>query len=128
MDYNINIREECFGATVMNLKSGQREYITKEELNKILKKGIFPNDSIIKFTKSECRVKFTPLKYKDNFNHFSFADIAYVEVTRACNLRCKHCLNNSGEVLEEQLSKEDFIKLISDFGKECISTAESEVS
>ncbi|MBR3249355.1 MAG: radical SAM protein [Clostridia bacterium] len=119
MNYNINIREECFGATVMNLQNGQREYITKNELNDVLDKGIFPKDSIIQMMKSEHKIKFTPLEEK-NPNHFSFADIAYIEVTRACNLRCKHCLNNSGEVMKNQLCKEDFLKLISDFANEGI--------
>ncbi len=42
MKYNINIREEYFGATIMNLQNGKREYINKKELNL--------NEDIVKFS------------------------------------------------------------------------------
>ncbi len=41
------------------------------------------------------------IKYIKNFN---FADIAYIEITHECNLRCKHCLNNSGNKIPNQLN------------------------
>lgn len=36
MKYNVNIREEIFGATVSIVETGKREYVNKEELKKIL--------------------------------------------------------------------------------------------
>ena len=47
MEYNVNIRQEVFGATIMNLRTGKREYVTNEELEKILNYKIFPSNSII---------------------------------------------------------------------------------
>ena len=114
MNYNVNIREECFGATVMNLKTGKREYITKDELDKITRNTIFPKDSIANIDNEEYKIKFTELKNKESKeNHFSFADIAYIEITRACNLKCKHCLNNSGAKMPNQLTKSELLTLIS---------------
>ena len=114
MNYNVNIREECFGATVMNLKTGKREYITKDELDKITRNTIFPKDSIANIDNEEYKIKFTELKNKESKeNYFSFADIAYIEITRACNLKCKHCLNNSGTKMPNQLTKSELLTLIS---------------
>lgn len=114
MNYNINIREECFGATVMNLNTGKREYITKDELDKISRDTIFPKDSIANMKNEEYKIKFTELRNKESKkNHFSFADIAYIEITRACNLKCKHCLNNSGIKMPNQLTKSELLTLIS---------------
>lgn len=122
MGYNINIREEIFGATIMNLQNGKKEYVTNNELNDILKYKTFPKDSITKTIDTELNIKFTKLKNKEskNNNHFSFADIAYIEITRACNLKCSHCLNNSGNEIKNQLTKEECLKLISDLSKEGI--------
>ena len=114
MVYNVNIREEIFGATVMNLLTGKREYVDNKELKKILDEKIFPLDSIINNCNEEINIKYTPLRNK-NINNFSFADIAYIELTRACNLNCKHCLNNSGQIIPNQLNNDDLIKLINEF-------------
>ncbi len=115
MKYDVNIREEIFGATILDLLTGKREYVTKEELNKILIEGVFPNDSIVNKIVQVNNIKFTRIKkdYVDK-NHFSFADIAYIELTRACNLKCKHCLNNSGKVIENQFKTNELLKLVSD--------------
>lgn len=103
--YNFNIRKESFGGTLFNLENGKRTYITEQELNEI------KNESTTKDENNN--IKFTFIDAKD-INHFSFADIAFIEVTRACNLRCKHCLNNSGRVMENQLTTEEIYKLIND--------------
>ena len=60
------------------------------------------------------------IKYIKNFNkknHFSFADIAYIEITYECNLRCKHCLNNSGNKIPNQLNDDEIFNLIIEFSK-----------
>ena len=95
MNYNLNMREEIFGATLNNIETGKREYITKEEMKNIISKNQFPLDSVANCLGSPPSIKFTPLKNKD-INYFSFFDIAFLELTRECNLRCSHCLNNSG--------------------------------
>lgn len=113
--YKYNIREESFGATILNLETGNREYISKEELNKVLTERTLPSD--ISTGEKICLsdVKYT--KTNKDVNHFSFADICYLEVTRACNLQCIHCLNNSGKKLDNQLTDEELIKLVIDLSK-----------
>lgn len=116
IDYKINIREEIFGSTLLNLKNGQREYLNKEETRKILEEGIFPNDSCVKGLEENSTIKYVK-NNNINENHFSFADIAYIEITHECNLRCKHCLNNSGVKVKNQLTDEEIFNLIIEFSK-----------
>lgn len=113
-EYNINVRKEKFGATILNLETGKREYINHVELNDLMEKNIWPED--FKLNDNVDNIKFTD-KDTENIEYFSFADIAFIEVTRACNLRCKHCLNNSGKVLEKQLTTNEIIKLIEKLGE-----------
>lgn len=108
MNYNINVREEIFGGTLLNFENGKRAYINNKELRELLEKNKLPNDLILS---NKNNIKYTTLKTR-NLRHFSFADIAFIEVTRACNLRCKHCLNNSGEIINNQLTTEEIIDLI----------------
>ena len=113
MNYDINIREETFGGTLMDVKTGKRVYITKKELKNILNKNIFPKD-LEYLKKDNLNIKFTRLTKKVE-NMFSFFDIVYLELTRACNLKCIHCLNNSGIKQKDELTKEDLLKLIKNF-------------
>lgn len=116
MKYNISIREEIFGATVCNLNSGKREYITIEELHRIQNDNIFPKDSLIKKINSIKQIKYIPILENEKVgNNFSFADIAYIELTRKCNLRCKHCLNNSGIEMPNTLSEDEMNNLVEKF-------------
>ena len=117
INYNVNIREEIFGATVSFVKNGKREYVNKEELQGILNDNVFPNNINEHRNDDRCNIKFTPLNDKILTNQFSFADIVYLELTRECNLRCVHCLNNSGELMDNQLSMEEFKKLIMDLAE-----------
>lgn len=111
--YNLNIREEVFGATLNNIKTGKREYITKDELNDILNEEKFYNNSVASELNEPIKIRFTPLKRKI-YNHFSFADIIFIELTRACNLRCTHCLNSSGKKMKNQLNYDEIKKMIND--------------
>lgn len=110
MNYDINIREEVFGGTLMDVKTGKRVYITKKELKNILNKNIFPKD-LEYLKKDNLNIKFTRLTKKIG-NMFSFFDIVYLELTRACNLKCIHCLNNSGIKQKDELTKDELLKLI----------------
>lgn len=110
--YKVNIREEVFGGTLFNLDTGKRDYINKLELNDILENSIFPNDICIPNNTSIDNIKFIKLNQKGNINYYSFADIVFLEVSRLCNLRCRHCLNNSGKCLPNELSQEEFKKLV----------------
>lgn len=113
MNYDINIREEVFGGTLMDVKTGKRVYITKKELKNILNNNIFPKD-LQYLNKDNLNIKFTKLTKKIG-NMFSFFDIVYLELTRACNLKCIHCLNNSGIKQKDELTKEGLLKLIKNF-------------
>ena len=115
IEYNINMRKEIFGSTLLNLKNGQREYFDTNETKKVLEEGIFPIDSSIRSLKEKPMIKFN--ENNNIQNHFSFADIAYIEITHECNLRCKHCLNNSGNKLPNQLTDEEIFNLIIEFSK-----------
>lgn len=112
--YLVNIREEIFGATLFNLETGKREYINELEMKKILEFDNFPNDIILPKNIKKENIKFTKLNKSNRKNHFSFADIVFLEVTRKCNLRCKHCLNNSGENIPNELSDSELKTLIQD--------------
>lgn len=114
--YRFNVREEKFGATIYDLMKGNRFYISIDELNSLYERMVFPKDLGYKNIKhSELRI--TRKNNKELLNCFSFADIAYVELTRGCNLRCKHCLNDSGDALENQLNYEEFRDMILKFSK-----------
>lgn len=114
--YKYNIREEKFGATVYDLMKGKRFYLSFEELNSLYDKFKFPDDlSYNNVIDSE--LKITKKENKESLNCFSFADIAYVELTRSCNLRCRHCLNSSGDALDNQLNFEEFKDMILEFSK-----------
>lgn len=110
MNYDVNIREEVFGGTLMDVKTGKRVYITKKELKNILNKNIFPKD-LQYLKKDNLNIKFTRVTKKVE-NMFSFFDIVYLELTRACNLKCIHCLNNSGIKQKDELTKDELLKLI----------------
>ncbi len=114
MEYSLNIREEIFGATILNLQNGKRTYVTKEELKRIEEKSEFPTD-VIPILPEKIHAKTT--SYNKYGNYFSFADIVFLELTRGCNLRCKHCLNNSGIPEENQLTFEECYDLISKLSK-----------
>lgn len=107
----LKIREEIFGATLFFSDTGKRTYITKDELNQIMQHNKFPKD--LNYA-NKYKIDFYPLGNIYSIQKFSFANIAYIELTRSCNLHCKHCLNNSGQKLENELSYEEWIKLISD--------------
>ena len=115
MIFDFNIRQESFGATLLSLSDGKRRYLTKDELKNIIYHEDYPMD--ISTTSSE-KVKYTKLKPNERLlNHLSFADILYVELTRKCNLHCKHCLNDSGNQLNDELEYDDLVKLINDMVK-----------
>lgn len=115
MIFDFNIRQESFGATLLSLSDGKRRYLTKDELKNIIYHEKYPLD--INTTSSE-KVKYTKLKSNERLlNHLSFADIIYVELTRKCNLHCKHCLNDSGNQLNDELEYEDLVNLINDMAK-----------
>ena len=115
--YKINIRKEKFGGTLFDLTTGKRSYINYQEFCDIQKNIEFPNDINVPSNISNEEIKFTRLNMKNDGNHYSFADIVFLEITRECNLRCKHCLNNSGNCLQNELSFEELSKIVKDLAE-----------
>lgn len=107
---DVIIREEIFGATIFYNEIGEKFYVNKEEFNRIISDKVLPEDCIIDPNINIRRI--IKVNGKENKDKFSFADIAYIELTRACNLRCKHCLNNSGIVCSNEISYSELIRLI----------------
>lgn len=115
MDNVVLLRKENFGGTLFNPTKGKRIYITKQEYNELLEN----NDSIYelgfvdkKDNLKEFKLKVVENKNSNYSNMFSFADTVYIELTRKCNLFCKHCLNNSGKKVDNELTKNEVIDLI----------------
>lgn len=64
------------------------------------------------------RVRITKISNNEQIKNFSFADTVFIEITRKCNLRCIHCLNNSGNNISVRINSvvmknniEDIIEL-----------------
>ncbi len=113
MTYNIHIRDEIFGGTVLNLITGKREYVNEQELSDILVYNRFPTNSITKNIDQHHYIKHISIEDSKKIkNGFSFADVAFIELTRACNLKCPHCLNNSGSKQNSQMSFREITELI----------------
>ncbi len=108
------LRKEFFGGTISNAVSGKRIYITPLEFQQIKNEGLVPYNLRIelKTTSTEVIIREPSTLPADNF---SAPDIIFFELSRACNLHCTHCLNDSSESLPVELSHERKISLLEDF-------------
>ncbi len=107
---DVVVREEIFGATIFYNKIGKKFFVDKDEFKNIILNNTFPKDCIIGSKPKISRI--IRLNGNEKNNKFSFADIAYIELTRACNLRCKHCLNNSGIMSNNKINYDELIRII----------------
>jgi MoaA/NifB/PqqE/SkfB family radical SAM enzyme len=107
------LRKESFGGTLSNAISGKRIYINKEEYRRIQESGILPNDLCVEMKAVSSSVIIKEPAVLPAYN-FSSPDTIFFEITRACNLTCQHCLNNSGKRLLEELSDEQRNIIIDD--------------
>lgn len=115
MENVILLRKEAFGGTLFNPTIGKRIYITKQEFDEL----IINNDLVyelgiidVEHKQEEVKIKVVENKNSNFSNMFSFADTVYIELTRRCNLFCKHCLNNSGKKVDNELTKDEVIDMI----------------
>ena len=106
------LRQEKFGGTYFCFKTNQRYYLTKEEVENILNHNLYPADIKEADCVDKAKIKYIPMKKGERPEKFTFSDVAFIEVTRACNLRCKHCLNNSGIKDKNELTAAETKKLI----------------
>ena len=104
------LREEIFGGTIFHNEIGKKIYINKSEFDNIIFNNVFPEDCNINANTKIDRI--IRMNGKEKNNKFSFADIAYIELTRACNLRCKHCLNNSGIKSNDEIEYDELLRII----------------
>jgi len=110
------LRKESFGGTLLLSSDGRREYISPEEfelvaacrsLSETLARALaVPVESV--------RVVSPPYLPSDNF---SAPDKIFLELTRACNLTCVHCFNNSGKPLPEQLTHGELTMVVEDLAQ-----------
>lgn len=115
MENVILLRKEAFGGTLFNPTTGKRIYITKQEFDELLinndlayELGIID----VQHKQEEVKIKVVENKNSNFSNMFSFADTVYIELTRRCNLFCKHCLNNSGKKVDNELTKDEVMDMI----------------
>lgn len=109
------LRQESFGGTLFFSDSTEIVYVNNDEYTKIKNKNII-GEYKKKLNGYDIRVleqDFLPE------NSFSAPNKVFLELTRACNLRCLHCFNSSGNDIKDKLSFEDFkkiVKILSDKG------------
>lgn len=104
------LRREVFGATCFHVKTSTRFYLNNDEFINFILRGQLPNNLNIKLNEN-FSYKIIGNQLSDA-KKFGFADTVYIELTRRCNLHCKHCLNNSGLDIENSLTKKEVLDLI----------------
>lgn len=106
------LRVESFGGTLFDIRSGKRVYLNKDEACKVV-----PYEHV---QLEDCSFN-PPIKIVTPSvlptGGFSFADTAFIEITRKCNLHCTHCLNNSGKELDNTLTSKEINKVIDDLSR-----------
>ena len=111
----LKLRKECFGGTLFDIVSGKRVYVNNAEF-----KSIEHNHNLDDRLASELRmsggVDIIKPAWIPDFN-FSAPDTVFFEVTRACNLRCIHCFNNSGVKTRDELTLDQCLFVIEDLVK-----------
>lgn len=107
---DVVIREELFGATIFYSKLGKKFFVSRDEFENIILNNVFPEDCTNGHKPKIKRI--IRLNGNEKSNKFSFADIAYIELTRDCNLRCKHCLNNSGLRDNSEIIYSELLRII----------------
>jgi Predicted Fe-S oxidoreductases len=108
------LRQESFGGTLSNAISGKRIYITQTEYQQIKETGkIIPG--LLPELNTDCEeIRICEPKELLEYN-FSAPDIIYFELTRNCNLKCSHCLNDSGRPIDNELVHEKRLELLDEF-------------
>lgn len=108
------IREERTGAMLFDMQTGIASEIDEEEYQQ-MKSGkseahryLWDESGTRRFT------IYKSTRAREDLPHdcLSAPSKAYIELTRGCNLRCKHCYNKSGEGAKQELTKQEAIKLI----------------
>jgi len=119
VNHRVFFHEEFFGARIYNTKS-QEEYFFDKNSIVIIKKifsGDYKNNSIINETKADLIKKgllTSDVVHIENKNGDGLSAPLRVSlnVTRKCNLRCKHCFSDSGISDPNELTTQELFGLI----------------
>ena len=112
-------QKEFFGSRIYNAES-QEEYFLNEKSTYVVEKIISSDDknkvNLSKFkgglAKEELLTSdIIPIKNKRSYGLSSPQRIS-LNITRKCNLRCKHCFTSAGNADEDELTTEELFKLI----------------
>jgi radical SAM protein with 4Fe4S-binding SPASM domain len=110
------IIEELFGCRIYD-SHNQKEYLFNKRITGTIKKYLKYQNKAIIFNKikSLCHKDFvstdiTLISNKSRIGLSAPSKISF-NLTRNCNLRCKHCLNNAGYSDDNELTKDDLFKL-----------------
>jgi MoaA/NifB/PqqE/SkfB family radical SAM enzyme len=106
------LRKEYFGGTLFDRVLKKRNYITREDFEKIelnSKSYILDSGNIIDLQDSI--IARPQILHK---NSFSAPDKIYIEINRKCNLFCKHCYNDSSFDFEQGMKIDDIKRLINE--------------
>jgi len=94
----LKARNEKFGKTVFDPNSFKHKFMSDEEFEELLKENfvqLIGNDQ----SGSDSRVIVAPIR-------------AYYDITYACNLRCRTCLNESSKASEDELNLENALRVV----------------
>ncbi len=101
----LNLRRESFGGTLFAVNKGQRTYLDENEFNMLVSRTPSAQDFLATLGfEGELKI-ISPERISGN--SFSAPDTIFFELTRACDLRCLHCFNNSGIKLPDELSPQE---------------------
>lgn len=107
------LRRESFGGTLFFVRTGKRTYVNQEEFELIKASGKIPTTLANELESVATFVIVVEPKWLPEGN-FSAPDTVFMEVTRACNLTCMHCFNNSGKALMQELTQAQFEAIVDD--------------
>lgn len=131
IDNNIEIIDGAKNSCIYNLNTGKLyiiDSIFKKNLLKVLEMEERDLDIKLKeirdnLINEKILVNPTNLSSKINISDYSLPKItfAWIEITQNCNLRCKHCYENSdANINKNDMSISDFIKVINRLEEEHI--------
>lgn len=106
------LRKEYFGGTLFSVKSGKRVYISADEFS-LMEKSEVISKPLAKEIGETGEVKVVCPSFLPE-SSFSSPDTIFLEITRSCNLFCKHCFNASGRKMDEEMEFEKQAVVIND--------------
>ncbi len=102
----LKARNEVFGKTVFDPNTFKHFFMHEEEFKNFRMENVVEimDNTVFHDTPN---ILFSPIR-------------VYFDLTLDCNLRCRTCLNNSGESLEDELNLEESMKVIEGLKKDYI--------